>query len=76
MNEQDSSFWKKVKQTELSRRGLIRGVAGTVAGASLLTPKLVLADEGENSENASCAIANPISRWCYSLQAFWSCGPP
>ena len=60
MNEQDPSFWKKFKQTRLSRRGLIHGVAGTVAGASLLTPRLVVADEGEDSENAACAIANPI----------------
>src|SRR5215470_8527392 len=60
MNEPDPPFWKKVKQTQIGRRSLLHGVASTVAGASLLTPKAVLADEGEDSQNASCAIAKPI----------------
>ncbi len=36
MKEQDSNSWKKLQQKSLSRRNLIRGAAGTAAGAGLL----------------------------------------
>ena len=36
MKEEDSNSWKKLQQKSLSRRNLIRGAAGTAAGAGLL----------------------------------------
>src|SRR5258708_14441483 len=36
MNQQDSNSWKKLQQKSLSRRNLIRGAAGTWAGAVIL----------------------------------------
>jgi hypothetical protein len=36
MDEQDRNSWQKLQQKPLSRRNLIRGAAGTAAGAGLL----------------------------------------
>ena len=36
MNDENSILWKKVQEKWLTRRNLIRGAAGTAAGAGLL----------------------------------------
>ncbi|OLC83786.1 MAG: hypothetical protein AUH66_02035 [Acidobacteria bacterium 13_1_40CM_4_57_6] len=62
MNEQDSNSWKKLQEKWLSRRNLIRGAAGTAAGARLLLRSGVRlsarADEDEG--NATCGLALPL----------------
>jgi hypothetical protein len=55
MNEEDFA-WRKIGRRRLSRRNLIYG-AGAIAGAGLLRPKPVFADD---NEHAACALANPI----------------
>jgi len=59
MNEQDYSPWRKLEERWLSRRGLIRGAAGTALGAGLLRPKLVYANEGDEDKQR-CALPLPI----------------
>jgi len=62
MNEQDSNSWKKLEEKWLSRRNLIRGAAGTAAGAGLLLGSGVRlsarADEDEGNE--TCGLALPL----------------
>lgn len=65
MNEQDSISWKTLQQKLLSRRNLIRGAAGTAAGAGLLLGSGVrlLAredDDDEGKHNKCKALARPI----------------
>ena len=55
MNEEDFA-WRKIGRRWLSRRNLICG-AGAIAGAGLLRPRPVLADD---NEHATCVLANPI----------------
>jgi hypothetical protein len=60
MNDQDPILWKKLQQKWLSRRSLIRGAAGTAAGAGLLLGSglrsSVQADDDDNCK----ALARPI----------------
>jgi hypothetical protein len=61
MNEYDSIAKRKFEQRRVSRRGLIRGAAGTVMGASLLVPKRAFADsDDDRSERTGCNLASPI----------------
>ncbi len=65
MNEQDSNSWKKLQQKSLSRRNLIRGAAGTAAGAGLLLGSGLRlparADDDDEGERHKCkAIPRPI----------------
>jgi len=61
MNEHDSIFKKKFRQTQLSRRNLICGAAGTMVGANLLVPKRAFADSHDDGiEPSGCNLANPI----------------
>ena len=61
MNEQNPISWKKLEQRRLSRRHLIYGAAGTVAGAGLLHPRSAFAGhDDDRAEAAGCAIVNPI----------------
>ena len=65
MDEQDSNSWKKLQQKSLSRRNLIRGAAGTAAGAGLLLGSGVrlsaLADGEDEGEHNKCkAVPRPI----------------
>lgn len=56
-----SSLWGQFQEKWLSRRGLIRGAAGTVLGAGLVRPKLIhAADDDGEGERASCVGPNPI----------------
>ena len=60
MNDQDLILWKKLQQKWLSRRSLIRGAAGTAAGAGLLLGSglrsSVQADDDDNCK----ALSRPI----------------
>ncbi len=65
MNEQDSNSWKKLQQKSLSRRNLIRGAAGTAAGAGLLLGSGLRLqaradDEDEGNRNKCQAVPRPI----------------
>jgi hypothetical protein len=60
MHEQKPTFWRKCEQRLVSRRNLIRGAAGTVVGAGLLSTKAAIADDDDHVEHTACALANPI----------------
>lgn len=66
MNEQDSNSWQKLQQKSLSRRNLIRGAAGTAAGAGLLLGSGLRFsaraddDEDEGDRRKCGAIPRPI----------------
>ncbi len=65
MNEQDSDSWKKLQQKWLSRRNLIRGAAGTAAGAGFLLGAGLrmpaLADDEDEGDRHKCKpVARPI----------------
>lgn len=67
---QHSSLWGQFQEKWLSRRGLIRGVAGTVLGAGLAAPKLVYArDEDDDRENG-CVGPNPIPGGVVGLKPY------
>src|SRR5216684_8748236 len=57
MNEQDFISWKKLQQKSLSRRNLIRGAAGTAAGAGL-----VLGSAGAASLSALLPSLNALAK--------------
>jgi len=65
MDEQDSILWKKLQQKSVSRRNLIRGAAGTAAGAGLLLGSglrlSALADDDDEENRKKCkAVPRPI----------------
>src|SRR6266705_7112663 len=63
MNEQDSNSWKKLEEKWLSRRNLIRGAAGTAAGAGLLLGsglRFSAFAEDEGADNKCKTLARPI----------------
>jgi hypothetical protein len=65
MDKQDSNSWKKLQQKSLSRRNLIRGAAGTAAGAGLLLGSglrlSARADDHDEGEHNKCrAVPRPI----------------
>jgi hypothetical protein len=65
MDEQDSKSLQELQQKSLSRRNLIRGAAGTAAGAGLLLGSgLRLSaradDEDEGNHNRCKAVPRPI----------------
>jgi len=63
MNKQESDSWKKFQQKSLSRRNLIRGAAGTAAGAGLLLGSglrlAARADDDDDEGRETCALALP-----------------
>ena len=63
MKEQDSISWQKLQQKWVSRRNLIRGAAGTAAGAGFVLGsglwKPLVADDGDEDEG-HCGVALPI----------------
>jgi hypothetical protein len=65
MDEKDFNSWQRLQQKLLSRRNLIRGAAGTAAGAGLLLGSVVrssaLADDDDEGEHNKCkAVPRPI----------------
>jgi hypothetical protein len=65
MNDEKSISWKKLQERWLTRRNLIRGAAGTAAGAGLLLGSgLRLSaradDEDEGEHNKCKAVPRPI----------------
>ncbi len=65
MNDEKSISWKKLQQKSLSRRNLIRGAAGTAAGAGLLLGSglrfSARADDDDEGEHSKCkAVPRPI----------------
>ena len=71
MNDQNRSPWWKFQEKWLSRRNLIRGVAGTALGANLIGSKLAYArDEDDDNEHEPCAGPNPIPGGVTALKPF------
>src|SRR5712691_7907843 len=64
MNDEKSISWKELEEKWLTRRNLIRGAAGTAAGAGLLLGSglrlSALADDDEGTDNKCKALARPI----------------
>lgn len=61
MNKQNPFSWNTFQDNFLSRRKLIRGVAGTAFGAGFLCPKLAYAnDDDRKDEHDACVGPNPI----------------
>src|SRR5712664_4886032 len=65
MNDEKSISWKKLQEKWLTRRNLIRGAAGTAAGAGLLLGaglrSSALADDDDEGKRNRCkAPARPI----------------
>jgi hypothetical protein len=67
MNEQDPVSWKNFQQKWVSRRSLIRGAAGTAAGAGLLLgsrlqlPAFAHNEDEEEHHNKCRAVPRPIN---------------
>lgn len=71
MNKQGPFSWNTPQDNLLSRRKLIRGVAGTALGAGLFRPKLAHADDEDgDSERAACVGPNPIPGGVMGLAPF------
>jgi len=64
MDKEKSSSWNKLQEKWLTRRNLIRGAAGAVAGAGVLGAGLrssALADDDDEGKHNKCkALARPI----------------
>lgn len=65
MDKQDSNSWQRLQQKSLSRRNLIRGVAGSAAGAGLLLGSglrlAARADDDDEGEHSKCkTVPRPI----------------
>lgn len=61
MNEQNSNSWNRVHRQCVSRRNVIRGVAGAALGAGFLRPSAAEAD-GQGNDKSHCRgpILKPI----------------
>ncbi len=71
MNKQRPFSWNTLQDNLLSRRKLIRGVAGTALGAGLFLPKSAHADDEDgDSERAACVGPNPIPGGVKGLTPF------
>ena len=63
MDEQDFISWKKFQQKWMSRRNLIRGAAGTAAGAGLLLGsglRLPARADEDDEDKETCGLALPL----------------
>ena len=71
MNTQPFSLWEHFQEKWLSRRGLLRGAAGTMLGAGFLRPKLVHASDVDGEgEQAPCVGPNPIPGGVVGLKPY------
>ncbi len=80
MNDEKSISWKKLQEKWLTRRNLIRGAAGTAAGAGLLLGSglrsAAIADDG-GEDNKCRALARPIPHMTGANHVhFFFPGPP
>ena len=71
MNNRGFSLWDQFQEKWLSRRGLIRGAAGTMLGAGFFRPKVVHAsdDDGEEEQSA-CVSPSPIPGGAVGLKPY------
>jgi len=71
MNNRGFSLWDQFQEKWLSRRGLIRGAAGTMLGADFFRPKVVHAsdDDGEEEQSA-CVGPSPIPGGAVGLKPY------
>lgn len=81
MNNKDFVSWNNLRQKWLSRRNLLRGAAGTAAGAGLLLGSgmrpLALADDDEDERNKCKTLPRPIPHITSPPGAhFFFPGPP
>ena len=81
MNKEKSSSWNKLQEKWVTRRNLIRGAAGAVAGAGLLGAGLrssAVADNDDEGKHNKCkALARPIPHITTPPgQHFFFAGPP
>ena len=81
MDKEKSSSWNKLQEKWVTRRNLIRGAAGAVAGAGLLGAGLrssaVADDDDEGKHNKCKALARPIPHITTPPgQHFFFAGPP
>src|SRR5437660_9141103 len=65
MNDEESISWKKLQEKWLTRRNLIRGAAGTAAGAGLLLGSGLrltarVDDDDEGNRNKCKPVPRPI----------------
>jgi hypothetical protein len=63
MDKKDFSSWQKLQQKSFSRRNLIRGAGGTVAGAGLLLGsglRLSAREDDDDDRNRCKAVPRPI----------------
>lgn len=71
MNKSGPHTWNNLREKWLSRRGLIRGAAGTALGAGLFRSKLVYASEDDGDhELTACVGPNPIPGGVTGLKPF------
>lgn len=80
MNGEKSISWKKFQEKSLTRRTLIRGAAGTAAGAGLLLGSTLMLpaladDDDERRRNQCKALARPIPHISGAVHVFFA-GPP
>ncbi len=82
MNDEKSISWKKLQEKWLTRRNLIRGAAGTAAGAGLLLGSglrlSARADDDDEGDRRKCkALARPIPHMTgANHNHFFFPGPP
>ena len=60
MNEVHSILEKKIVQRQVTRRNLLYGAAGAIAGAGLLHTKPAFADREDDHDGPRCNLASPI----------------
>jgi hypothetical protein len=70
MSDSRYGLWGQFQEKWLSRRNLIRGVAGTALGTNLIVPKLAYAHDEDDDEPDPCVGPNPIPGGVLGLKPF------